>query len=149
MLIWLYLGVKDPVSPPIPPPPNVLNPPSAYVVNRKLCTIKLAKADTPAMPQTPTHEEQLMELVPNGLAVITGLDIVKKALLNLQEETRFRLSESLWLWCCPPCSPFSSTSVQIWRSGNRWLREQYQQSSRPGRLAAELKVKVYFSSLSM
>lgn len=31
---------------------------SAYVVNRKLCTIRLAKADTPAIPQTPeTHSD--------------------------------------------------------------------------------------------
>lgn len=42
------------MSPPTPAPPYMLNPPSAYVVNRKLCTIRLAKADTPAMPHTPT-----------------------------------------------------------------------------------------------
>lgn len=53
ILIDVYLGVRAPVSPPMFAPPNILNPPSAYVVNRKLCTIKLAKADTPAMPQTP------------------------------------------------------------------------------------------------
>lgn len=57
ILTQIYLGVRVPVSPPTPPPPNTLNPPSAYVVKRKLWTIKLAKAETPAMAHTPGNEK--------------------------------------------------------------------------------------------
>lgn len=55
ILMRLHLGVRDPIIPVTPPPPNVPNPSSVYIVNRKLCTIKLAKADTPAMPHTPKN----------------------------------------------------------------------------------------------
>lgn len=47
----LYRGVRVPVSPPV-----LLNP-LANVVNWKLCTIRLANADTPAMPQTPKKNQ--------------------------------------------------------------------------------------------
>lgn len=51
ILMQLHLGAIDPIIPAAPPP----NPSSMYVVNRKLRTIKLAKADTPAMPHTPEN----------------------------------------------------------------------------------------------
>lgn len=52
ILMRLHLGVSGPIILVAPPPPNMPNS-SVYIVNRKLCTIKLAKADTPAMPHTP------------------------------------------------------------------------------------------------
>lgn len=74
--IWfrLYLGVRPPDSPPISDPPNTPYPLSAYVVNRKLCTMRLAKADTPAMPHTPKGKEKEVILVQNASAAITETD---------------------------------------------------------------------------
>ncbi|TNN39682.1 hypothetical protein EYF80_050159 [Liparis tanakae] len=55
--VYLKENCGDPESPPIPPPlipiPPPLSPLLAYDVNRKLCTTKFAKADTPAMAQIP------------------------------------------------------------------------------------------------
>lgn len=148
ILIQIYLGVRVPVSPPIPPPPN--NPPSAYVVKRKLWTIKLAKAETPTMAHTPGNEKPNVWTTFKYFNLQKQKKVVKEMLVHLREETGSRLSASSWLSCCPPCSPFSGTSVRIWRPGSRWPRKQSQQSSRPGQPAAELKVKVnvQFSSFT-
>ena len=43
-------------------------------MNRKLCTIKLAKADTPAMPHTPKDKEKAVILVQNDSAAKTEPD---------------------------------------------------------------------------
>lgn len=57
-LVWHHLGVWAPISPATASPPTTPKPSSVYVTKRKLCTIRLAKADTPAMPHPPDCQER-------------------------------------------------------------------------------------------
>lgn len=84
-------------------------------------------------------QHETMGLLPKSFSALSSTN---KTTADLQEETWSLMSESSWLWCCPPCCPFSGTSGQRWRSGSRWRRQRSQRSSRRGRPAAALKVSV-------
>lgn len=58
VLVWHHLGVWAPISPATASPPTTPKPSSVYVTKRKLCTIRLAKADTPAMPHPPDCQKR-------------------------------------------------------------------------------------------